>query len=75
MTPSPRMVTIECPRCRQEYEDRHRPSVNLALEDEGDEHQASVGVSACPSCGFRIRRGMMIVREEDGVWIVEADGE
>ena len=77
MTPSapfPRRIVIDCPKCHHEYEDWYRP-VNLALDDEAGRAAEQTGSSVCPSCRFRMRHGLMLVREEAGVFIVEAAGE
>ena len=70
-----RRLAIECPRCRQEYENSCWPATSVALGGFDVKAFEDSGWSSCPSCGFRLRRGMMVVREEEGVFIVEAAGE
>ena len=70
-----RRITIECRNCLQEYEDWYRPPVNIALDPADDTPPERARRSTCPSCGSTIEHGLMLVREEDGVWIVEAKGE
>jgi hypothetical protein len=70
----PRKISIECPKCRQEYEDWYRPAV-LALDGTREPSVEPLGSSVCPGCGFRIKHGMMLVLEEAGVFIVQADGD
>ena len=72
MTSPARRITLECPKCRQEYEDWYRPSINAALDPADRTPAEQTGTSTCPSCGFTIHHGVMLVREEAGVWIVEA---
>jgi predicted RNA-binding Zn-ribbon protein involved in translation (DUF1610 family) len=75
MTSPRRRITFECPKCHEEYQDWYRPAIDVALDPAGDVPREQAGTSTCPSCGFTIRHGVMLVREEAGVWIVEAMGE
>jgi len=75
MTSLPCSFTIECPKCGTLYEDRYRPAADLAPDHLEESGPPPARPSICPSCGFRLRHGATVVREEDGVWIVEADGE
>jgi len=72
MTSPARRITIECQKCHQEYEDWYRPSVNVALDPADPTPPEQARTSTCPSCGFTFQHGVMLVREEAGVWIVEA---
>lgn len=74
MTLSARRVTIECQRCHEEYEDWYRSSVNVAIDPADETSPEQARTTTCPSCGFTIQHGVMLVREEAGVWIVEAKG-
>jgi len=75
MTSPSRRIALECPKCHGEYEDWYRPPVTVAFGDLAETVLPQSGTSTCPTCGFAIRHGMMIVREEAGVFIVEAAGE
>lgn len=70
-----RRLALECPKCRHEYESAGWLAASVALGGFDVEAFEDSGWSSCPSCGFRIRRGMTVVREEDGVFIVEPAGE
>jgi len=75
MTSPARRITIECQKCHQEYEDWYRPSVTAELDPADGTPPEQARTSTCPSCGFTFQHGVMLVREEAGVWIVEAKGK
>jgi len=74
MTSPVRRITIDCPRCHHEDEDWYRPTINVALDPADGTSPERARTTTCPSCGFTIEHGAMLVREEAGVWIVEAKG-
>ena len=74
MTSPVRQIEVQCPRCGNVYEDSHRPSINLTLDDFDDEYLEEASTATCPQCGLKVSLGTLIVRE-DGVWEVEAGSE
>jgi hypothetical protein len=66
MTSPPEQITVECPRCAEEYEDWYRPSINLNLESFDEEYLREASTATCPSCHFVVELPTLVV--EGDVW-------
>ncbi len=74
MTMPPRLITVWCPKCKAEFIDSYRPSINLSLGEEWTEEELELASSVgCPTCGLRQAVGNLIV-DKGGVWIWRNDG-
>lgn len=51
MTSPPRPITVECPKCGARYEDWHRASINLDLDNFDEEYLRAASTATCPNCG------------------------
>ena len=55
-------IRVRCPRCGNEYEDWHRPSLNLDLDPWIDEAYVREASSATgPVCGHRVELATLVV--------------
>ncbi len=71
MTSPPERITVQCPQCGGQFEDWYRASLNLAIEDFDESYIEEAGSATCPTCKHTIKLDTLIVREEDGVWLME----
>lgn len=69
MTSPPEKITIQCPRCGEVYEDWHRASVNLGLDDFDEEYLRECSVAACPRCRNEVKFDLLVV-DRDGKFIL-----
>ena len=60
-------IMVRCPGCMHEYEDWHRASLNLALDNFDDDYIREASTATCPNCGKVVNLGVLIVGS-DGVW-------
>jgi len=78
MTSPCEIIQIKCPKCGKVYEDWHRASFNLDLDDFDDKYIDEATSSTCPDCKHKVRHSALVVREGDGVWefdLASEDGE
>jgi type II secretory ATPase GspE/PulE/Tfp pilus assembly ATPase PilB-like protein len=62
MTSPIKAIDVLCPQCRQQYQNWHRPSVNLDLDDFDDEYLDECASAICPNCNFKIYFGSLTVK-------------
>jgi NAD-dependent SIR2 family protein deacetylase len=65
--------TVRCPKCGHVYEDWHRASLNLELDDFDDEYIDQATSSTCPRCKHKINHDALVVRP-DGIWEMRSRG-
>ena len=68
VTSLPRSITVKCPNCGTRYEDWHRASMNLDLDDFDEEYLREASTATCPSCarrrtGHSHRRGRRVATD------------
>ena len=68
MTSPPRRIVVECPSCERRYEDWHRASVNLDLDDFDEEYLRRASTARCPECGHMVELDMLVVDRD--VWMM-----
>jgi len=61
VTSPPRSITVECPKCGARYQDWHRASMNLDLDDFDEEYLREASTATCPSCGQVVELDTLIV--------------
>ena len=66
MTSPPRKINVECPKCGARYDDWHRPSINLDLDNFDEEYLRRASTATCPSCGHVVELRTLVV--EGDVW-------
>jgi len=66
MTSPVEEIRVECPRCRHQYDDWYRPSVNLDLDDFDDDYLRRASTATCPRCGTVAELDTLTV--DGGVW-------
>ncbi|MFL5961022.1 MAG: hypothetical protein ACJ75G_12255 [Gaiellaceae bacterium] len=66
MTSPIETITVVCPACAVTYEDWTRGSVNLNLDDFGEDYLRECSTATCPSCGFVVELDTLVV--EGNVW-------
>ena len=59
-------MTVECPKCETRYEDWHRASINLDLDDFDEEYLVRASTAICPKCGQVVELKTLVV--EGDVW-------
>jgi endogenous inhibitor of DNA gyrase (YacG/DUF329 family) len=67
VTSPPQRIKVACPGCSAEYEEWHRPSINLTLEAWTAEELRDATTARCPQCGLAVELESLIV-EPDGTW-------
>jgi len=71
MTTPIEQINVECSGCGHRYEDYHRRSMNLALDDFDDDYLEQMSTTTCPECGVKRSIGSLVVGEVDNTWIFE----
>ena len=71
MTTPIEQITVECSGCGHRYEDYHRRSMNLSLDDFDDDYIEQMSTTTCPECGVKRSIGSLVVREVDNTWVFE----
>jgi endogenous inhibitor of DNA gyrase (YacG/DUF329 family) len=61
MTSPPERITVRCPACGATYEDWHRASINLDLDDFPDEYVDAATSATCPACGHVVAIPALVV--------------
>ena len=74
MTSPCERIQVKCPKCGKVYQDWHRASFNLDLDDFDDKYMGEATSSTCPDCKHKVRHDALVVRERDGVWEFEFSG-
>ena len=69
MTSPPRTITVTCPKCATRYEDWIRPSINLSMDDFGDDYVREATSVTCPACDLNVKLETLIV-DADGRFCV-----
>jgi DNA-directed RNA polymerase subunit RPC12/RpoP len=65
-------IGIECPHCREVYEDWVRRSLDFSVGDIWSQTELEEATtSICPACGTRVKHEALASRD-DGVWEIEA---
>jgi hypothetical protein len=68
VTSPPQEITVQCPQCGQIYKDWWRPSINLSLGERfSDEYLEEASTSTCPTCHYKVRHSLLVIRE-NGLW-------
>ena len=71
MTTPVEKINVECSNCGHTYEDYHRRSMNLAIDDFDDDYLEQMSTTTCPECGVKRSIGSLVVREVDNTWVFE----
>jgi endogenous inhibitor of DNA gyrase (YacG/DUF329 family) len=66
MTSPAEMITVECPQCGTRYDDWHRASINLALDDFDAEYLRRASTATCPNCSYVVELDTLVV--DGDVW-------
>ena len=66
VTSPPERIKVQCPARGRRFEDWHRPSINLDLDDFDDAYLREASSATCPACGHVSDLGMLVVK--DNVW-------
>ena len=66
MTSPPERIRVECPACGTEFEDWHRASINLNLEQWDADDLREATTATCPACGHVVELETLTV--EGDVW-------
>jgi hypothetical protein len=66
MTSPVQRITVECPRCHEEFEDWYRASINLNIEHFDDDYIRQASTATCPSCELVVELGTLVV--DGDVW-------
>jgi DNA-directed RNA polymerase subunit RPC12/RpoP len=69
MTSPIKEIGIICPKCRHQFEDWQRLSVNLDLDDFDDAYLDECSSAVCPNCSFKIYFDSLTVK--DGIFQFE----
>ena len=64
-------VTVECSDCGYRYDEYHRRSMSLELDDFDDDYLEQMSTTICPECGGKPSIGSLVVREVDNTWVFE----
>jgi len=59
-------VVVECPSCGNRYEDWHRASINLDLDDFDEEYLREASTATCPKCRHVVELDTLILTGD--VW-------
>ena len=71
MTTPIEQITVECSGCGHRYEDYHRRSMNLSLDDFDDDYIEQMSTTICPEYGVKRSIRSLVVREVDNAWVFE----
>ena len=66
MTSPARSIVVECPKCGASYQDWHRASMNLDLDDFDEDYLRDATTATCPNCSHVVQLNALIV--EGDVW-------
>ena len=71
MTTPIEQITVGCSGCGHRYEDYHRRSMNLSLDDFDDDYLEQMPTTTCPECAGQRSIGSLVVREVDNTRVLK----